>query len=276
MSSFNQEFNRDNSAIRYTIVALLYELKDRLKYPQTRDQETVMLGVPFYYSLTGMERFLLDQYLNDETQDPYNEKPIGSYDVVPRCVISLSSLNIDSGSLVNKFVRMEKLEKEGNELKPYSYETMLVPIIMEFSAILKTNSNIEMFKITESLIKTFYKNNIFYVDMGGYRISANVSFPEDYGQEKLMEFTFSDKKTYDIEFPLTVNSYIAVFNETSKRFAGNVMDNIMLSIDDTAKSPVSTAHSNDGYNAILSEEDGVYPRGPRYGNTDVAGNPEDR
>ena len=54
MSTYNQEFNRDNVILRYIIVATLAELRDKIYfYNRTSEDTQVKIPVPFYYSVTG-------------------------------------------------------------------------------------------------------------------------------------------------------------------------------------------------------------------------------
>ncbi len=265
MSKYNLEFNKDDSVIRYIIVSLLSELNDKIKYSQISDQEKKYLGVPFYYSVTGNERFLIDNFLNDETADPTNEHAIGTYNTVPRGVINLTSMDIDAGSLVNKFVRMERLEKEDKNLVPYSYETMIIPIELTFETKIICNSNIEMLKITESAMRSFYKNRCFYVDLGGYRIAASVSIPESLDNEQLFDFSYSDKITYNISFSLSVKSFLPIFEESTKIFAGNNMTGgLQHNMGDMSIVPEEDQLSNQGH-VIIDNTEGLLPTGPDYG-----------
>ena len=42
MSAYNQEFNKDNTILRYIIVALLAELKDKVYYYNQVDEHTTV------------------------------------------------------------------------------------------------------------------------------------------------------------------------------------------------------------------------------------------
>ena len=54
MSAYNQEFNKDNTILRYIIVALLAELKDKVYFYNQIDEDTLKkIPVPFFYSITG-------------------------------------------------------------------------------------------------------------------------------------------------------------------------------------------------------------------------------
>ena len=209
MSVYNQAFNYDNTIIRYIIVALLAELKDKVYYYNQIDAETLKkIPVPFFYSITGDGRFLMDNFLYDAEA---SGKAIGDYEVVPRGVLQLTGISIDSGSQTNKFVRSEFVREWEGVLKTFSLETNFLPLNMTFSTTIVCSDNLEMLKVTESLMSKPYKNTLFQVDLGMFRIQASCQVPEDYSQDRLFEFQLNDKKLFEVTFDIEVKSFMPVF-----------------------------------------------------------------
>ena len=164
MSSYNQEFNKDNTVLRYVIVATLAELKNKVFYYNRIDEDTLhKINVPFYYSVTGDERFLMDNFLYDAVA---SGKAIGDYEVVPRGVLQLSSLAIDSGSQTNKFIRGEFVREVNGELRTFSLDTNFLPLNLTFGVTIVCSNNLEMLKVTESILSKLYKNTTYSVDLG--------------------------------------------------------------------------------------------------------------
>jgi hypothetical protein len=209
MSSYNQEFNKDNVILRYIIVSLLAELKDKVYYFNRIDEDTLQkINVPFYYSITGNERFLLDNFLFDAIEEG---KAIGDYEVVPRGVITLTSIAIDTGSMTNKFVRSEFVKEYEGQLKTYMLETMFLPLDMTFNVTVICSSNLEMLKVTESILSKLYKATLYQVDLGMFRIESSLQVPEDYSQERPFEFALNDKKEFQVTFDIQVKTFMPVF-----------------------------------------------------------------
>ena len=123
MSAYNQEYNKDNTILRYIIVALLAELKDKVYFYNQIDEDTLKkIPVPFFYSITGDGRFLMDNFLFDAEAAG---KAIGDYETVPRGIIQLTGISIDSGNQTNKFARGEFVQEWEGILKTFSLETNL-------------------------------------------------------------------------------------------------------------------------------------------------------
>jgi hypothetical protein len=149
VSAYNAEFNKDLSFLRHIITALLQELNNKIYFYNVIDEDTKQkIDVPFYYSVTGQERFLLDNFLFDNIAEG---KAIGDYEKVPRGVIQLDSSSIDSGSLINKFVRTQIIRPYKGQLKTFALMTQAIPVTLSFSTTVIVNNNIELFKITEAL-----------------------------------------------------------------------------------------------------------------------------
>ena len=209
MSAYNQEYNKDNTILRYMIVALLAELKDKVYYYNQIDEDTLKkIPVPFFYSITGDGRFLMDNFLFDAEA---NGKAIGDYETVPRGIIQLTGISIDSGNQTNKFARGEFVSEWDGILKTFSLETNFLPLTISFDCTVVCSSNLEMLKVTESLMSKLYKNNLFQIDLGMMRVQGSFAVPEDYAQNRLFEFQLNDKKEWSVTFPIEVSSFMPVF-----------------------------------------------------------------
>jgi hypothetical protein len=210
MSVYNNEYNKDNVVLRYIIVSLLAELKNKVYYyDRISEDETVKHNVPFIYSISGNERFLQDNFVYDNLEEG---KAIGDYEVVPRGMVQLDSLSIDSSSITNKFVRSEFVKEVDGKLKTVVTDVAYLPINMSFNITVICSNNLEMLKLTESIMSKLYKATLFQVDLGMFRVQASVQVPEDYTQERLFEFELNDKKEFNVTFPIEVKSFLPVLS----------------------------------------------------------------
>jgi hypothetical protein len=209
MSAYNQEFNKDNTILRYLIVSMLAELKSKVYYYNQIDEDTLKkIEVPFYYSISGNERFLLDNFMFDAEAEG---KAIGDYEVVPRGIVQMNSLSINADSQTNKFTRAEFVREWEGVLKTFSLETNFLPITMGFSVTLVCSNNLEMLKVSEAVMSKLYKGTLFSCDLGMMRVQASVGVPEDYSQERLFEWGLNDKKEFQVTFDMELRSFMPVF-----------------------------------------------------------------
>ena len=229
MPIYDLHFNKDNSTIRNIIIGVIATLNDKIYWYNWVNNEKVKVSVPFYFSTTGDERFLQDMFLNDITYDTEGQYAETPYNLIPRGVINTTSTNIESGSLVNKYVRGEyEKQMEDGTLKRYSAEFMMVPINMSFEATILLDSMLDQLKATEAIISILYKNNVFYiVDSQGIKIPGTVSLSEDYSQERAIEYSFTDKKEWKLTFSIECQSFIPVLKNQDNQteiFAGSRME----------------------------------------------------
>mgnify|MGYP005848400759 CR=1 FL=1 len=209
MSLYNQESNKDNVVLRYVLIALLSDLKNRVYYYNLNEDDSYKkIDIPFYYSLTGSERFLLDNFLYSAIEDG---KAIGDYEVVPRAMLQMSDLGIDSGNMTNKFVLSEFVKEFDGNLKTFNLNTNFLPINISLNTEIICSNNLEMLKVTETIISKMYKSTVYQVDLGMMRIEASYQIPEDYSQDKLFEFSIDDKKEFKVTFPIQLQFHLPVF-----------------------------------------------------------------
>lgn len=210
MSQYNNEFNKDNVVLRYIIVATLAELSNKIFFYNQIDEDTIEKhNVPFIYSVTGDERFLQDNFVYDAINEG---KAIGDYEVVPRGMLQLDGLSIDSGSITNKFVNAQFVKEYNGQLKTIMASTAFIPLELTFNTTIICTNNIEMLKVTEAIISKLYKATLFQVDLGMFRVQASMQIPEDFSQDRPIEFSIDDKKEFHVTFNIEVKSFMPVFS----------------------------------------------------------------
>lgn len=208
MSLYNQEYNKDTVVLRYIIVATLAELKSQLYYYNLVDDEGVKVEIPFYYSTTGEERFLQDNFLYDTVDQG---KAIGDYETVPRGVLQLQGFSINTDELTNKFSNA-KYTIMGSDgiIRTLIAETNFIPITLNFDVTIVVTNTLEILKVSEALVSKLYKSQIFYVDLGMCTMQSSIVIPEDFAEEKPFEFQVDTKKEYNITFSIEVKSFLPV------------------------------------------------------------------
>lgn len=234
MASYNLKYNSDDSVIRHIIIGLLADLNNKVFFYRQLDADNrVSIDVPFYYSITGDDQFLRDNFLFSTPSGPDchpdNTFADGNYDVVPRGVVNMTSLSIDTGKLVNKrnTGTYTKMNAEG-AMEGYSADFEMIPITLSVDIEILVSSTLDAFKITESIIKKLYKSNHFNVEVGHlneatYRLTSYYAMPDDFDIQRPLEFTFEDKDKYKITFPIEINSFLPAFEWDTERHAGNRM-----------------------------------------------------
>jgi len=234
MASYNIKWNKDDSVVRHLIIGLLADLNKKLSFSrQLSNDNRVEVDVPFYYSITGDDNFLRDNFLFTTVGGtncvPGAEKADGNYDQVPRGVVNMTSLNVDPTKIVNKrnLGQYAILDSDGT-MQSYVAEFNMIPIVIGIEVSIVLSSQLDIFKVTEAIIKKMYRANYYNVEVGHleegvYRVSSEYAVPDDYSTERPIEFGFGEKEDFKVTFNLDINSFIPVFDFDTARHAGNRM-----------------------------------------------------
>lgn len=226
MSGFLEKYNIDEVFLRGVIVGLLRSLNEKVTYTQINEQQQILeVYIPFFYSMSGDESFLQDfylDYLDCDGNSPFAE---GNYDIIPRGVVTLTGVNIDTASITNGFVRATyNMETPEGQMKAFSAYTSSIPLSMTFDIKLRADTLLDTFKIFQSVIQTFYKVYSFNIEFGGMRVPAQVGFPEQYPNDKQLEFSYlSTQKYIETSFSITLETYYPQKDLATERFRGNLM-----------------------------------------------------
>lgn len=246
MATYNLKFNRDDSVIRHLIVGLLADLNKKVSFYRQLDNNTrTEIDVPFYYSITGDENFLKDNFLFSTANgfecspDPIGAE--GNYDVVPRGVVNLTSMSVDSSKLVNKrnVGEYSKMNDQGL-LEGYKAEFEMIPMTFSLDIEIVLSSLLDIFKCTEQLVKKLYKSNQYNVEVGHldeglYRISAYYAMPDDYAKENPIEYSFEDKGNYKITFSVEINSFMPAIDFNTESHIGKRMFKLTHNVEDDSQ-----------------------------------------
>ncbi len=225
--------------------------------------ERTIVDVPFYYAISGDENFMRDNFLfttgTDENCNPLGLAD-GNYDVVPRGVINMTGLSIDSSALVNKrnVGTYAKLADDGT-MRSFSSEFQMIPVLVNFDVEIRVSSQLDTLKVAEMIIKTMYKSNYFNVEVGHledgtYRIASYYSLPEDYDIKRPVEFSFDDKERYSVTFPIEVKSFIPSFEWETERHNGNRMFEIYNYATELKNYPDMDRTSVDSHERVVTKK----------------------
>ena len=226
MSGYLEKLNTYEVFLRGLIVGMLRALNEKLTYTQVNDQQQVLeVYVPFFYSMSGDESFLQDFFLQYEDCDGNSVFAEGNYDVIPRGIVNLTGVQIDTSALTSGFVRATyNQEDTKGQMRAFSSYMKSIPLTGSFSVVIKVDTLLDAFKLFQSTINTFYKVLHFSFEHEGMKIPVQVGFPESYDNDKQQEFTYqSVQKRIQFSFNLQLETYYPQKDLSTERFRGNLM-----------------------------------------------------
>ena len=107
MSVYDLHFNKDDVTIRNILIGCLATLHENMFwYNQIGSDitERRLVKVPFYFSTTGTERYLQDNFLNNIDFDPDNLQAETFYNSIPRGIVDLTGISVEAQNIVNKYI----------------------------------------------------------------------------------------------------------------------------------------------------------------------------
>lgn len=224
--------NTDDIWLRNLAISILDLLNSEIKFTLARGDTKEIVEIPFYYNYGTDEGFLKDFYIGlpNNCNVPV---PEGTYDPVPRGIITITSFQVMSSDITNKFVRgsytgLERNNRGDNVAVGYSAQLFSLPMQVRFDVKVVCDNLNKTLKVAEEILKLNYSNRVVYFQYGGTRIPAQIQFPEQEATDKQYKFTYADNNKVNLSLQLTVESYLPSFEETSNRKASNVMERILL------------------------------------------------
>jgi hypothetical protein len=225
--------NTDDIFLRNLTIALLDLLNGEMTLDLARDDHKETFNVPFVYNYGTDEGFLKDFYIGlpSDCRIPVAE---GTYDIIPRGIVTLSSFQVKPSDITNKFVRGSFTEPERGEndqqvLTGYSAQLFSLPLAIKFDVKIICDNLNKAFKIAESMLNINYANRVMYFQYHGVRIPAQFMFPASETVDKLYKFAMTDNNKLTISLSIDVETYFPSFEKTSKRNSKNVMERINVS-----------------------------------------------
>jgi hypothetical protein len=231
-----RNLNTDDIFLRNLAIAVLDLLNGETQIDLARNNVVQSYAVPFFYNYGTDEGFLKDFYvgLPDNCRVPVAE---GTYDIIPRGIVTLSSFQVKSGDITNKFVRGNFAEDGTNAAGEITYEAKSallysLPLQVKFDVKVIVDNLNKTFKVAESLMDLNYSNRVVYFQYKGVRIPAQIQFPESESFDKQYKFTYSDNNKINLTLSLNIETYFPSFEKTSTRNRANVMDKILVTHKD--------------------------------------------
>jgi hypothetical protein len=193
------------------MVGLINAMSNKIYYQNVlSDASRKIVNVPFFYNFSGDERFMQDYF--SDWSDCIPQGIEGNYDVIPRGSLSITGISILSGNLTSRFVRGNYVREEQGELRGYNSYLNSIPLNLTIDVKILVDTSIDSFKITQAIVREFYKTMVYRVNFGGTVVPCQVGFPESYSIEKLIEYSFGEQNRIEVSFSLDLETYYPIFD----------------------------------------------------------------
>jgi len=223
----NEQRNYDDTFFRMVSASLVKTLHTSITWINYFHDQKIRVVVPFYLSLPGSEKYLLDAFVDDIVDDRVELNT----DQIPRGVVTLNSFSTDTSQFANPNEYILNKREINGEMKSFLQKTKAVPVKINYDVDIVLNSEIDVLKCSEKLLNTLFNYMFFNLDYHGLKIDAIFTLPDDKEIEIQRDVSLDSDVKKHIKFQLTVETYYPIFMVEKDRYI-DVDDFIVCDNDD--------------------------------------------
>jgi hypothetical protein len=222
-----EKFNFDEVFLRDLTMCVLDTLEGRVKWINRFTSGDVEVNVPFYYSLTGDDRFLLDAFTDDiVSQNRFVEL---NTDQIPRGHVTLTSWVIRSDEFRNPNIWLRNVVEDNVEAKRVLNKLRAIPITATYDLQILLKSEVDVFKCSQAIMNTLWLYKYMYFEHNYMNIDAIMMQPDNNGIEIVREKNLKSDNTIKLTASLEVQTFYPAFitNVEVKPFRTRWFNNII-------------------------------------------------
>jgi hypothetical protein len=211
MIMIGERFNMEDVFFRDLTVCVLDTLEGQIRWVNRFSSGDFPVEVPFYYSLTGDERFLLDTFQDDIVSE--NRFIELNTDVIPRGHITMKSFNITSDEFANPNVWLKMVVENEYEIKKILAKVRAVPIVVDYDLTILLSNEIDTFKCSQAIMDTLWIYKFMYFEHNFMNIDAVMLLPDTNQIEINREKNLTSDNTIKLTVSFQVQTYYPAFRK---------------------------------------------------------------
>jgi hypothetical protein len=211
-------FNYDDVFFRDLTVCVLDTLENQIRWVNRFTSGDYAVNVPFYYSLTGDERFLLDSFQDDIVSE--NRFVELNTDIIPRGHITLKNININSDEFANPNVWVRAIVENQSEIRKILTRLRAIPITVSYDMEIVLSSEVDVFKCNQALLDTLWLYRFMYFEHNFMHIDAVMQIPDANSIEINREKDLSSSNLIKITLSFEVLTYYPAYRKDKLNMSG--------------------------------------------------------
>lgn len=204
-----ERFNFEDVFFRDLTVCVLDTLEGQVKWINRFSSGDRFVQVPFYYSLTGDERFLLDSFSDDIVSE--NRFIELNTDQIPRGHLTMTGFNIKSDEFANPNVWLRMVVENELEIRKILARVRAIPITVNYELEILLNNEVDTFKCSQALMDTMWIYKYMYFEHNFMNIDAVILMPDTNSIEMSREKNLSSDNNIKLKCSFTVETYYPSF-----------------------------------------------------------------
>jgi hypothetical protein len=200
-----KKFNFEDVFFRDLTVCVLDTMEGQINWTNRFTSGDVYVRVPFYYSLTGDERFLLDSFSDDIVSE--NRFIELNTDQIPRGHLTMTNFNIRSDEFANPNVWLKTVVENDKEIRKVLGKIRAVPITVNYDLVIILSSEIDIFKCSQAILDTLWLYRYMYFEHNFMNIDAVMLLPDQNTVEINREKNMTGDNTIKLSISFEVQTY---------------------------------------------------------------------
>jgi hypothetical protein len=248
-----ERFNFEDVFFRDLTVCVLDTLEGQVKWVNKFSSGDVFVQVPFYYSLTGDERFLLDSFQDDIVSE--NRFVELNTDIIPRGHLTMTGFNIKSDEFANPNVWLRMVVENELEIRKVLAKVRAIPISVTYDLTITLSNEIDTFKCSQAIMDTLWIYKFMYFEHNFMNIDAVILMPDTNQIEMAREKNLTSDNNITLKASFTVETYYPAFRKDRISATG-----YPTSYGEDTERDLNSYPIDGGISSLFSQ--------PPYGNTD--------
>jgi len=205
------KFNFDDCFMRDITVCVLDTLEGQVNWTNRFTSGDVEVKVPFYYSMTGDERFLLDSFTDDITSS--NRYVELNTDIIPRGHLTMTGFNIKSDEFANPNVWLKMVVENNVEIKKVLTKVRAIPISVSYDLAIVLSSEIDIFKCSQAIMDTIWLYRFMYFEHNFMNIDAVMIIPDTNQIDIVRDKNLTSDNMIKLTLSFEVHTYYPAFRK---------------------------------------------------------------
>lgn len=202
-----EKFNFEDVFFRDLTICVLDTLEGEIRWMNRFSSGDREVNVPFYYSMTGDERFLLDSFSDDIVSN--NRFVDLNTDIIPRGHLTLTGFDIRSDEFANPNVWLKMITEAENsdEIRKALVKVRAVPVSVKYDLSILLASEIDIFKCSQAIMDTLWLYRFMYFEHNFMNIDAVMLIPDS----NQVEIQRDKNMTSDNQIKLTLSFEVQTY-----------------------------------------------------------------
>jgi hypothetical protein len=213
-----ERFNFEDVFFRDLTVCVLDTFEGQVRWVNRFSSGDVAVNVPFYYSLTGDERFLLDSFQDDIVSE--NRFVELNTDIIPRGHLTMTGFNIKSDEFANPNVWLRMVVENEFEIRKILARVRAIPITVNYDLTITLSSEIDTFKCAQALMDTMWIYKFMYFEHNFMNIDAVILMPDTNQIEMTREQNLTSDNSIKVKASFEVHTYYPAFRRDRVSMTG--------------------------------------------------------